>query len=743
MSKIAFDKDHEFTLDSIELGSIVVEDPLNWDEDDKTYKYDKLGGGTLEKINTNLEFYGEGHDFIKSHPLVFGFDSEISVTKRIKDPYKKGEDWRISYQASLDLTQSKFDRSRTTPIAKIPFTQGGLYDRIKARYSTKFDLVEPIDADGNAITELDTIIEQVTGREIFRRSVAEVEDGARVQHPVSGADKDVARAIPFTVNPNSDNDNINSIVLGSEQVGFNNGGFANGTIGSILFSRSDRKRTRTLNGKVKIRIVDSDIGFVRLYKVFYKYNTTSNIYEFIQGREELLGNYDASTLNSELEYDFVNDDVTLEADEAMTLVWYSNTEDGWGYEYYDTQVIITEDESYPATVAKDLLPLEFFDRFVEKITGEKGLVVSNVFGRIDKGYDQDGEWANLALSSGYWARGFDLGDPIINKDTGDPEPKKQFTISFKEGFNGFYVPVPLMWSVEKIKGKEFVRIEKYEYTQQDFVGIRLGRDINGVFQHLQASKPIEETLTANLYTGAEIGYVGGDDDYEEVSGLSSPHGIGQFSMSLKRREENVYSKTSVIRADLEGFDLARRKESIYFPDTDTPYDSKIFFRHLKKIGTNWTLRKWQDDFEEEPKNIYSPSTSGNLLLTPFRCALRHGRILATSVSKKPNEKFVKVSVEGKNNKLITKLPGEDEIAENGFVLNKKLGVPFINGFMLKFDGKVYQSMVDEIEGSTTIDGEEVPNWYGLFEVMVGDTLQYGRLIKSNITKGGKHEIALI
>ena len=96
-----------------------------------------------------------------------------------------------------------------------------------------------------------------------------------------------------------------------------------------------------------------------------------------------------------------------------------------------------------------------------------------------------------------------------------------------------------------------------------------------------------------------------------------------------------------------------------------------------------------------------------------------------------------------NNKITTTLIGGNELAEDGFIENKDLGTPFINGFLLKFDGKVYQSMIDQFEGFTLVDGQQIPNWYGKFEVMVDGVLQYGRLAKSDITKEGKHEIALI
>jgi len=272
----------------------------------------------------------------------------------------------------------------------------------------------------------------------------------------------------------------------------------------------------------------------------------------------------------------------------------------------------------------------------------------------------------------------------------------------------------------------------------------MGRKLPSGFQYIPASKTVTTVLEENIFTGVKIGYESGGKDYEEVSGLSSPHGQADFSLALKYQDENRYSKLSKIRADLEAYDLARRKQSIDYPDTDTSYDQDLFFRHLKKVGTQFVMRTWQDDLAERPQGegVYSPDTMGNLLLTPFRCLKRHGRILATSVVGKP---YGKVVFTGSNcfSSFTTQKIDEDEIQEDGSLLNKDLGKAYINGMLLSFSGRVFQTMIDEFEGYQIIEGERVPNWYGRFEVMVGEELQYGRIISSNITGEGKHEIALI
>lgn len=723
-------KEVEFVLDSERTGTTLLEtDPRNWNDDEKRFELDKESKGVLRKINTKLEFAKDGFDILYGHALSYPMDTAISISKYGKDVTSRNESNRLLYQSYLDMPKAEFDLDRK--LAKVPFTHGGLYDRIKARWTNKYDIVTPKSADGGDISQLSTVTEQVKGREIFRRSVGAVEDGIGINHPVTGADKDNARAVVFNIDPNSDVNNIKSVHVGAESVPYAGGDYAKGQIGSLLFTRSDRYRKRILNGKVKVRLDPAKVhsGNLRLEKVFYKYNTTTSAYEYINGSRIQLVLIDTNIPGNVLEYDFVDHEVELDTDEAMALSLYSHTDDGIGYFYEDTQIVITEDDTYPPTSAKCILPHELFDRLLEKITGEKGLFISNVLGRTDLGYDTDGEWSYLATSVGFWARAFTLDE-------------KQYTISLKDALDSFNTVFPIMWFIETREGKEYFRLEKYEHGHQSFDGVQLGRTVNGTFNYIKASNPEVSVLYDNLYTGAKIGFEKGGNDYEEVSGLSSPHGQAEYNTSLKSSDENIYTQLSKIRGDVEGHELARQKQAFDHPDEDTPYDQDIFFRHLKKVGVQYAIRNWQDDLDSAPTgdNIYSPDTMGNLLLTPFRCLLRHGRLLATSVYKDPKGRLNWISSNCFSDFSTT--IDSLTIHEKGSVINESLGDPFITEFLLKFDGKVFQEMVDQIEGYTEINGERIPNYFGKYLVMVGTTLYQGKLNKVEINGEGKHEVVL-
>lgn len=738
----------EFTLDSEGKGTVVLEtDPKNWNDDEKTYERDKESGGVLRKLNTFVEFTKEGYDYLYGSMLSFGVSNEISVTKRGKDKLSLNEKWRVLYNACLDMTKASWSLDKR--IFKVGFKQGGLYDRVKARISDSYDLVNTKSADGKDISTLQTVVEQVTDRELLRISEATVIDETEIEYSHSGGDRDTARAVPFQFDPNNDRDFISSVSSFGSPIPFASGDYVDGQVGSLLLLRSDRFRTRTFSGKVKLQFTGVSPGTARLEKVYYLYNETNQTYEY-NGKKETLQTEPMGAGNI-LEHDFVNDVISLEQNEALAIsvhTDYTGPIDDVSYQYLETSLRVIENDSFPITPALNLLPHELFDRLLEKITGEKGLLISNLLGRTDIGYDQDGEWAYLGVSSGFWARGFDLPDTGILSGITNllslGSEKKQFTISLKDAYDSLYAIVPVIWGIETRNGKEYFRLEHYSYSQQDFVGVQYGRSINGKYTVLQASKPEVKILSDKLYTNVTVGFEKGGNDYEEISGLSSPHGKSEFNTSLRNTPEKKYTVVSKIRADVEGYNLARRKQASETRDEDTPYDQDLFFRHLKKVGSQYFSRTWPDDLTEAPQGdeVYSPDTMGNLLITPFRCALRHGKIIATAVYKKPFETFNWISSNCFSD-FSTTVAGEDELFEDGNVQNKDLGTPYVSELLLEFEGKVYQEMIDQIEGFTTINAEQIPNWYGKYEVLVEGELFRGKMVKVAINREGKHEIALI
>ncbi|MCM4170073.1 hypothetical protein DHD32_01165 [Arenibacter sp. TNZ] len=735
------DNNHVFELSSENREPLELkEDVLNWDNDDKAFERDSEGGGTLRKINTKVEIVGEGVNYIDGLINVYGYSVKAAITKRAKSKTKIGEDWE-SQTYNLDLMLGEFNESNGKRLFSVPFTQGGLYDRVRSRISNTYDLVNTKSADNKDITELSTITEQVTGREIYRKTELEVDDYVAQEVTFTGSGEDTVRAVPFQLknDATSDPGHIDGTSEGSDKVYYSSDTYQEGSVGTLLYFDADQNKTLTLNGKILVRILDTNAGYLEIEEVRYK--KVADVLVYVDGSRTQLGLVDTGGTLNEGEVIFDDYPISLQEGESVAIVCHVHNSGGGSptvkWEYQDTALTIESSSIFPSSEAKTLLPHEIFDRLLEKITGEKGLFKSNLFGRQDIGYNEDGEWSLLGVGSGFWARGFDLGTQ--RKDAnGELIPFKQFNTSLKDAYESYYMALPLMWSIEEVNGKEYFRLEKYEYTQQDFVGVKLGRTVNNQFQYISASNAKRTFLTDNFYTKVEIGYEKGGSGYEEVFGLTAPHGKAEYNTSLKDQPANTYSKVSKIRADLEAYELARIKPSRLFQDEDTPYDQDLFFRHLKKVGTAYYLRTWQDDFSELPSGgIFSPETTGNLLLTPFNCLKRHSRLIATSVYGEPYGHLTFASSNCYTSLIL------DGVSENSSVLNKDLGEPFINGQLMTFDGFVYPETVEQLEGKTFVNGEYIPNWYGLFEFELNNRLVRGKLIKSTINGNSKHEIALV
>lgn len=737
MYRLGQNNDVEFELSSDVLDPIIIDEPTNWETDEKSFERAPQGGGTLLKLNNVFEMGKDAADYIDQVMFIQGFNCSVYLTKRGKDTTKKSEDWRVFYRNRLDPTSFKFKDNRGRRRVEASFSQGGLFDKILARYNDKYDLVNTKSADNIEIGELETIIEQVDGRAFFRRSELFIDDLTRVEVEFLGGDRDNARAIPFQVEINSDRESLSGVTPGADSVPYANDTYAIGQVGSLLYYEAPIEVELVLKGKVKLRMIDTEDGVMKLEYVFYE--TVGDDLIFRERRE--LTQIDTGVNLNILEYDFNDEKVVVPRGWSLGIVAYTRVDGGIGvekivYDFLDTKLTVKLDFKYDPTQALVLLPHELFERLLQKITGEKGLLISNLFGRPELGYSDTGKWATLGVASGFWARGFDLGEPVTDAN-GDLTPKKQLNISLKEAFESFNVPEPLYWGIIERNGKEYFRLEDYKFTQQDFIGVRLGRVNSKGFSYIPANNYETNPLNDELYTRLEVGYEKGGSEYEEVFGLSSPHGIAKWSTCLKEMPEKPYVKTSVIRADIEAYELARIKQSTFNPDEDTEYDQDLFFRHLKKVDNTWVLRKWQDDFEEEPKFIYSPNTTGNLLLTPLNCLLRHKEIFSTGLYLEPLKEVVFISSNCNSDLEL------DGLAENSSILNKDLGKPYINGWVATFEGKVFQSFIDELEGQTYVNGEFIPNWFGIYEFVLNDRIVQGKLIKTTVNGNGNHEIALI
>lgn len=730
MNRFGYRNDVEYYLISNSQGRVQIPEPIGFnDGNGNIYERDEKSKGFSIKSKDDLQFTGKGFDFWIKQIAISGVAENVILEKRAKDESRLDERWRTFPYLYLDPGTVTWDEEKKT--CKVKSEDAGLKKIIDSKGNDSFDLVATNDVDGNIIDALSTETIYLEPREILRESEMEVEDGVEINAIVSGGDSLNARTFPFKFTKNSDSDNLFS-AFGYE-LSAAGGDYANlgsGKTGNPFLQSSNEQKLLVLNGKVKVRIVNGNPGTMKMDIVFYEggsdfnYNGSRTI--------PLVGS--TSTLSGNImEYEFNDFEISVNQGDTVAIGMLSNTSDGITYEVSETKVTITENsgEFQTASNARCLTYKQAFDRILYMMTGEKGLVVSEL---LESGIVKDD-----VITSGFWARQF---PDVVNEGT-DEERNIAFSLSFNDMIEHMEAMLPIAWWTEFNGQKELFRIEELKYTQQNFIGVPFTKkNASGNTIYVPASKIKRAVLAKNFYSTIELGSKIGGEGYEEVFGLQSICGKASFS-TINKRNESTYSKLSPFALGDVDVELPRRKPFEFFSDEDTQYDSRIMCIRAKKVGNVYNVKKWQDTYEEPPTGIYRVGSAYNLELTPAQLLIdRHGYVINSGLYHHPNSKIV-FADSNCNSAFISKKSGQDRIYEKP-VKNSTVGLisvsilenPRIRPMTADLTNKVTQEIEDFMNGQTN----GISNLYGLVPINTGQTIEYFRIIKSDANKEGQHKL---
>ncbi len=250
----------------------------------------------------------------------------------------------------------------------------------------------------------------------------------------------------------------------------------------------------------------------------------------------------------------------------------------------------------------------------------------------------------------------------------------------------------------------------------------VGETDNGQFQTITVNKLNRKVYEEYYFNSVSVGYEKGAGDYEEVYGLDECNGKLEFITCITKLQKK-YEVLSKYRADSYGFEFARRKPYTTNPNEDTKYDEDIFFLHVRRAGSVFALRRWDDDFEELPTGIYSPETAFNLEITPKRNLVRHGWIIRAGLVKYPDA-YLRFISSNCNSQLSTKKVDADYVVENEAILNSDLGRPRFLPEEITFEAPIDYEMRLQIEGFTQVGGELVSNLYGMIKIQTQNGYEY-------------------
>ena len=708
-----------FTLIHKIQGAKVIVEPEGWQDDEKEYARHETYHGIITKFSNALKFVDEAADYINMIFDIYGINAELRLVKEERHPHT--DIWEKIYDGYLDMST----REREDGQVSIKFNSGGLEVLLKARETEKIEIDRETTIDGLPIDPLIPKIVELDGRRIFLQTTYDIEQTqntarASVQSD-NGSTRQQTVGVPWHL-VNQSHEQAHDVLPEAT------GNELNGTTGQMFFAVSDVDRTFNIKFNLNFitNVTRKDSTSNSRYRVCLTKYTGGT--DYIRSDENIItlfdtegnGGLDALGGDAYTNLTGVNNNpktfhnvsydglITLLAGESLSLeFWVKSTlgsllHDGHldvVAESISGNLSIDEDSFFDKSSSKVVLAHEMASRLVTIATNKKNAFYSDFLGRTDLGYATDGAAAYTGLTHGYWIRGFDK-IPI-----NDANRFKAISTSFKDFMTSFSTIWNLGLGIERVGNNERVRVEDLRYFYNKNVTISLP---------LQVKKVKRTEAIEYYFSSVQLGYEKGGE-YEEAMGLDEPNAITNWTTIITRIKE-TYSQLSKYRADSYGLEFARRKPKLKFPTDDTRYDEDVFALDLKPgiVQNSLVQRKWQDDFEIEPKGIFSPETAGNIRFSPFNLLLRHGWMLQSGLLKYPDE-YIRYGSSTANSALKTKLYGKNEYSENGNIINDELDKSRFIPEWVEFEHEVTFEISKKLEGNTVIGGKTIPNFYGLVE----------------------------
>lgn len=705
----------QYTLSNKLMGTIVITEPIGWNDDDKEFTRHERYHGFVAMFSNSSKYIKDAADFINLVYQIDGINGEIELVRNEKHP--KTDRWTLTYSGYLDLSTWGNENNQVS----IKFNSRGLEMDLKARESEKVEVDRLSTSKGKSILPLNTIDVELDGRRIFLKTKYGVNKSGNTIKLSNSSDDGNKRGstAPALIDITSKSHEKAQKPIENTVVGNNLGNFGdgsgrdgNGETGLMFYAVNDKYRELKIKFKINFNVNISRWDDVHNYRfwsrlVVYKNGTD---YTFKEDRVLFTNNSNSQLQGNNFVITF-DDVIPLDEGESIGLVFDQCAELGSFLTrgHVDTEVKINsvdymdieENSFHKKSTTKAILAHELMDRLISINTSSKNSFYSDFLGRTELGYQKDGPGAFIGFTHGFWVRGFDKYPQSTDETT---NLFKSLSTSFKDAFESINAAFPIGVAFENIRQKQRIRIEELSYYYNNNITIRLPNQVKNLKRSI---------ATEYYYSSVEIGYEKGGD-YEEAMGLDEFNAKSNFSTIISRIS-NPYIQISKYRADSYGMEFARRKPISLNDTEDTSYDEDIFWLDLKRgISSFFQQRKWQDDFDKAPTGIFSPETATNLRLSPINSMLRHGWWIAGGFKRNLTD-YVRYGSSTANSQLKTQLIGKNEHAENGNIINSELDKNKFFPEWIEFEHECDFDIMSMVEGTTSILGKQVSNFYGLVE----------------------------
>jgi len=684
-------------------------EPIGWRDDELEVVRNKNYHGVFTQFTNALSFVGEAKDYIYYNYEVGGVNANLYLTKYELENIDGVIKPQLKYIGLADYKTMKIKDGKLS----INFNSNQLEELIKSHETDEFELERSDSIDGKDIGVGFFNTMTIDGRDI----IASGESIVRNPNTLYTNDRRITIPTEIVAQGPARHSSVDLYEFPGED------GAVGGDLPTYMFFVDSVAAGENVDIEVNYHIVfrKFNIGDVDVIIRKYKYDGVDT-YNLVDETTV----YTATSSNVVNEFSGVFED-NLEYDEGLVFLFRNQAATNLFIDCEKHTLQVNTVEFFePSVGVRCSFVVRALERLMQIITGRNNAFYSKLFGNLEAGYVQDGEFGLVALTCGFWIRMFNPNS----------EKYKSMQLSLKKTLESLHAVFCTGVGVEFVGFEQRLRVEKLSYFYQDETVVRLPIPVN-------TEVKVEKNL---LYSGIEIGYNKGGD-YENEIGLDEPNTKTSFVTPIRKSNEK-YNKLSDIRADEYGLEIIRRKPQSAYPNEDTSGDSHNWFVDLKRTsGIRYAQKIWSDRLQHLPSGILSPGTFKSMLFTPLRMLLRHGFVLRSCLENSIDlTKKIKNIGSVANSTLGMHFIGESaELLEEQDVDVNSLERARFLPEIVSFQHPVDSSLMKEILNTTPklINGswEKVPNTYFKMEWTNAETgeIERGYLMSLKPKNSGKFE----
>lgn len=670
---------YEFSLHSVTDGTSkeLQIAPVGWDDIKRSILKDKIYFGIFKTITVELKFIYDGWDYLFDQFARYGVNANIILFVRKNNKHLlKG---KVNFKDyDLDLDERTF---------KIDIIQSDFIQKFTTRDELELNILNGKAVDGEFVSPATLVDVTLRNQIIPYHTECQLNESATdpIQYPHTWPIEPVQND-----NPNVQFPFYIDTLLSGDIIDSTNGIYVNqGTDSQEVkfeYSYSIQVQGGTAGPAfVQIDLYDSDDNLIEDGIINVVYSST--------GQYSKSGTFTRTIPSG-----------------AYLLLWvFIIPSPGAGFtqttvEWISVGFDADEDSVFENTICKYVLPHELFSNLTAQMTGKQNAFYSDIFGRTDLGYAEDGEAAYDARTIAELMRGFELNET-------------ELSMSFRDAF--------VAYSSEYCLGAmiidDVVHIDRIDtlFNNQKILDI-------GEVQKLHFG-PAEDYM----FNSVKIGYE--KIEFENVNGVNDPHSTSVYTNDLVpfKKELNLVSKH--IKSGL-AHELTRRAQKSIKGTEDTKFDGEIFGTRLAIEEDPFGIfgKTYTNERQEKIDyaiGILSPETTFNLYTVPSQNLYRWRKYLGIPIYKSQQKYFyqtkdknsqLQVGANTPDGLVETKESGDIDVIERYFVPEKaNFDAPLTREILLellsdplqiirfKFKGVIYDHYLYEIN---TEDDSNKGSW---------------------------------